>query len=278
MSAPISVLVLTLNEEKNLEACLQTFTWTDDVIVLDSGSTDRTRQIAEAAGARVFTRQFDDWSSHQNWAVRNLPFRNGWVYYTDADERMTPELQCELTAIATAGSTSCVAYRVRFKNMFLGRWIRRASMYPVWVLRFFRPDKVGWERLVNPVAVVEGTEGKLMGHFEHYSFNNGFNAWFEKHNNYSSGEARELLRGLTARITWRALFGADAASRRKALKAVAYRVPFRPFLVLFYLYFVRGGWLEGMAGFRYCLLRFIYEYMIDMKVLEARRAGEGMSL
>ncbi len=178
----ISILVLTLNEEINLPRCLESVSWSDDIVVLDSGSTDRTVEIAEAAGARVVYRKLEDWSEHQNWAVTAIPFKHRWVYYTDADEVVTPELRQELQVIARAPDTAAVAYRVRFKNQFMGRWLRWSSLYPTWVLRFFRPEKVRWERKVNPVPVVDGPEGRLAGHFLHYSFNKGLNAWFEKHN------------------------------------------------------------------------------------------------
>src|SRR5207249_1775242 len=87
----ISVLILTLNEEENLPRCLESLSWSDDIHVLDSFSTDRTVQIARAAGARVEQRAFDNWAAHQNWALKNIPFKHPWVYYSDADERVTPE-------------------------------------------------------------------------------------------------------------------------------------------------------------------------------------------
>jgi glycosyltransferase involved in cell wall biosynthesis len=136
----ISILVLTLNEEINLPRCLESVSWSDDIVVLDSGSTDRTVEIAEAAGARVVYRKLEDWSEHQNWAVTAIPFKHRWVYYTDADEVVTPELRQELQVIARAPDTAAVAYRVRFKNQFMGRWLRWSSLYPTWVLRFFRPE------------------------------------------------------------------------------------------------------------------------------------------
>src|ERR1700683_3272788 len=97
----VSVLILTLNEESNIGACLDTLGWSDDVVVLDSMSIDTTRAIAEQRGARVVERRFDDWSSHQNWAVANIPFRHPWVLYLDADERCEGILQDEILRRAT---------------------------------------------------------------------------------------------------------------------------------------------------------------------------------
>jgi hypothetical protein len=274
----LSVLILTLNEELNLPKCLASVSWSDDIVVLDSFSTDRTVEIAKAAGARVLHRRFDNWSCHQNWAVRSIEFKHPWVYYSDADECVTPELAGELLSIAGSGAGGPVAYRVRFKNIFMGRWIRHSSLYPTWVLRFFRPDKVHWERLVNPVAVVDGPEGRLQGHFEHYSFNKGLAEWFAKHNLYSSDEARELIRTVAGTMDWQGLISQDPAQRRKAMKSLAYRMPLRPVLVFSYLYFFRLGLLDGVPGLTYCRLRAMFEYMVDLKVKELKRKEKGLAL
>jgi glycosyltransferase involved in cell wall biosynthesis len=266
----VSILVLTLNEELNLPGCLKSVAWSDDIVVLDSYSSDRTLEIAAEFGARVFQRTFDDCSSHQNWAVENIPFRNEWVYYTDADERVTEDLKQELLAIANDPSCQYVAYRVRFKNFFMGRWNKRTSLYPTWVLRFFKPGSVRWERLTNPVAIVDGDVGCLSAHFEHYSFNKGMADWFRKHNAYSSDEAQELLKSRIRGVDWPSLWSGNAAVRRKALKELAFHLPFRPLLVFTYLYFFRMGFLEGIPGLHYCCLRSIYEYMIDIKVAELK--------
>ncbi len=273
-----SVLILTLNEEMNLLKCLESVCWSDDVVVLDSFSTDRTVEIARAAGVKVVQRRFDTWSCHQNWAVRHIEFKHRWVYYSDADETVTPELADELRSIAGNGAGGPVAYRVRFKNIFMGRWIRHSSLYPTWVLRFFQPDKVRWERRVNPVAVVDGPEGRLHAHFEHYSFNKGLAQWFAKHNLYSSDEAQELIRTVEESMDWRGLISPDPAQRRKAMKSLAYRVPLRPALVFSYLYFVRLGLLDGVPGLTYCRLRAMFEYMVDLKVKELKRKEKGLAL
>lgn len=272
----ISVLILTLNEEVNLPGCLESVAWSDDIVVFDSFSADRTAEIAKAAGARVVQRKFDNWASHQNWAVENIPFKYPWVYYSDADERATPELATELQSIARDGCREEVAYRVRFRNMFMGRWIRRSSLYPTWVLRFFRPEYVRWQRLVNPVPVVTGKEGKLQSHFEHYSFNKGMTEWVQKHNLYSQNEAHELIKTVQQGVNWKSLFSEHAASRRKALKELAFHVPYRPLLVFCYLYFFRLGFLDGVPGLTYCRLRSMYEYMIDLKVRELQRKEKGL--
>ena len=248
-------------------------------MVLDSFSTDRTVEIARAAGARLFQHKFDNWSSHQNWAAQNIPFKHPWVYYSDADEVVTEDLASELVTVAADSSRQEVAYRLRFKNMFFGHWLRHSSLYPTWVLRFFRPEKVRWERLVNPVAVVDGPVGKLRGHFLHYSFRKGIVAWYEKHNSYSAMEAKEALKVLAHRtVPWRDLLSHDRARRRAAWKDLSFRVPCRATLIYLYLMFVRAGVLDGPAGWRYCRMRSHYEYMIQLKVKEAQLREAGLHI
>ena len=267
----VSILILTLNEEINLPRCLASVSWSDDIVVLDSYSTDNTVAIAEAAGARVVQRRFDNWSTHQNWALENIEFKHPWVYYSDADEVVTDELRRELLQIAGA-SEEYVAYRLRYKNYFMGRWIKHCGVYPTWVLRFFRPGAVRFKRLVNPVPVVDGSEGKLRSHFLHYSFNKGLDAWFEKHNKYSRDEALESLRSLTSgRMDWSGLLSRDPARRRVTLKELSFRMPFRPTVRFLYMYLLRLGILDGLPGLMYCRLLATYEFMIVAKMAEIRR-------
>lgn len=276
----LSILVLTLNEEGNLAGCLQSVKWSDDIVVLDSFSTDRTVKIAEEMGARVVQRRFDNWSAHQNWAVRNIQFKHPWVYYSDADEIVPSELRDEMLAVTSDSSATSVAYRLRYKNFFCDRWIKHCGIYPVWVLRLFRPDKIHWERLVNPVPVIQGVEGRLEHHFHHYSFNKGLEAWFAKHNRYSSQEAEEGIKTITNGFDdWAGLFGLwDGSRRRRALKELAFRLPFRPTLRFLYMYLLRLGFLDGWAGLTYCRLLSFYEYMIVLKTreLELQQRERGM--
>ncbi|MGH8503222.1 MAG: glycosyltransferase family 2 protein [Gammaproteobacteria bacterium] len=269
----VSVLILTLNEERNLAACLKSVAWSDDIVVFDSYSKDRTVEIAESAGARVVQREFDDWASHQNWALKNIEFKNPWVYYSDADEIVTNELRDELIEVSERKNDQHVAYRVRYRNYFMGRWIRHASMYPVWVMRFFRPECVHWERIVNPTPVIDGITGKLQGHFQHFSFNKGLEEWIEKHNRYSTQEAIESLRSLNAGIDDRkGIFAVgDPARQRQALKELSFRLPCRPLLRFLYMYVWRRGFLDGRPGLTYCRLLAMYEYMIVLKMKEIER-------
>ena len=273
----ISVLILTYNEELNLPACLESVKWSDDVVVLDSFSTDRTVEIAKAAGARVYQRAFDNERNQRAYSL-SLPFKYGWVYNPDADEVTTPQLAREIQEIARDPSRPEVAYRVRFKVMFRGRWIKYSSLYPTWVVRLLRPDRVTFEREINLRYVLDGPEGFLRHHFEHYTFRRGLFHWFDKHNTYSTLEAREATQALARPIDWKSIFSLGSLNRRAALKDLSFRVRFRGLLVWLYLMFLRGGILDGPAGWTYCRLRSDYEYLIELKIRELRRNAQGLSL
>jgi hypothetical protein len=273
-----SALILTLNEEINLGACLESLRWCDDVVVLDSGSTDATVELARSCGARVVTRAFDDWSSHQNWAVANIEFRHPWVLYLDADERCPPHLRDEVLTRARPDAPQA-AFRVRRKDYFMGRWLKHAQLYPTWIVRLFRPRQIRYERLVNPVAVVDGSTGELEAHIVHYPFSHGVAHWIARHNRYSDLEAMEATKmrtGGTPIAT--GLRSDDPNVRRRALKELFSRMPARPIAKFAYCYFWRRGFLDGRAGFTYATLQAIYEYMIDCKRAELKRRELGLPL
>lgn len=274
----ISVLILTLNEESNLPTCLDTVKWSDDVVVFDSFSTDRTVEIARSQGARVIQREFDNWAAHQNWANENIQFKHQWVFYLDADERMTEGLEQEITGIAGSRTEHRVAFYCGRRNYFMGRWIKHAYP-PSLLMRFFRPQKVRFERLVNPVPVINGPHGYLREMFEHYNFSSGLTKWFDKHNKYSHFEAMEGMKVLHQQdVDYGLLVSRDRALRRKALKNISFRLPCRPLLKFFYFYFVQRGFLDGRPGLTYCIMQSIYEYMIVVKMNELALREEKVRL
>lgn len=266
----ISIFILTLNEAGNIEACLDTVAFADDIVVLDSFSTDETVALAEGKGARVVQRKFDNWASHQNWAMANIVFKHEWVFYLDADERMTPELQQEILAIANDPDETRRGYFCGRTNYFMGREITHCYP-PVPIMRFFQPKQIRYERLVNPIAIIDGETGHLDSRFLHYNFSKGLTEWFDKHNKYSLSEAKEGLKALREEDPDVSLFSKDKALKRVALKNLALRLPGRPFAKFIYLYILRRGFLDGKAGFTYCILQSIYEYLIDLKMWELKR-------
>lgn len=274
----VSIFIQTLNEADNLPGLLDSLDGFDDIVVLDSLSTDATRSIAEARGCRWFERKFDGRGPHQNWAMEHIDFKHRWVFYLDADERMTPELKREIESIAAkwesgewTRDTSPVAYYCGRKNYFRGRWLKHA-MPPGNIMRFFQPPHIRFERLANPVPIVDGQVGYLTEHFLHYNFSKGLREWIERHNRYSSYEATETVKALQNNpVRFGNLFSSDRNTRRLELKNLSFRLPLRPFIKFLYMYILGRGFLDGRAGLTYCTLQAIYEYFIVLKAREIRQ-------
>jgi glycosyltransferase involved in cell wall biosynthesis len=265
----ISILILTKNEQKDLPGCLESVAWSDDVHVYDSLSTDDTVAIATAHGAHVTKRPFDNWSAHQNWGLLNIPFKYPWVFYIDADERVTPELAGALQA-AAQNPGEHVAFRVRRRDFLMGTWLKHVQTSPFY-LRLFRPGKMRYERLVNPVSIADGPVGVVSGYLDHFPFGKGMGHWLERHNSYSSFEAMQIVtdRQKRASFSLRKAFAApDFHERRYHQKELFYRLPLRPGIKFLILYVGKLGFLDGRAGLTYALLQAIYEYFIVLKVRE----------
>lgn len=267
----VSVLILTKNEEQDLPGCLASVIgWCDDVHLFDSFSTDRTVEIARAAGCVITKRKFDNWSAHQNWGLANLPFRHPWVLYIDADERVSPELRDAALAAARADAPES-AFRLRRRDFFLdGTWLKHAQISPFY-LRLFRPSKMRYERLVNPVSIVDGPIGEVGGYLDHYPFSKGVGFWLERHIKYADLEAKTILTNREKQVPYsfkKAFTAKDFTERRFHQKEFFYRLPGRPFIKFFYMMVLRRAFLDGRAGITYATLQSIYEYFIVLKQRE----------
>ncbi|WP_269527017.1 glycosyltransferase family 2 protein [Coraliomargarita parva] len=266
----VSILILTYNETVNIVDCLESVAFSDDVVVLDSESSDSTAEIARDFGATVLTRAFDNYAAQRNYGLAHN-FKYEWVLMLDADERVPDDFFAELECVSELENNPVTLYRMRRKDMFMGRWLKRSSGYPTWFGRLFRKGKVRVEREINEEYYTDGEIGLLEGHLIHYPFNKGIAYWLERHNRYSSMEAVKLSDERKEPVVWTNFLSKDPMLRRKAFKAFAYRMPFRPFLTFCFLYFVKLGFLDGKAGFHFSLMRAFYEYMISLKIRELHR-------
>jgi glycosyltransferase involved in cell wall biosynthesis len=275
----ISILILTKNEQQDLPGALASVAGIngdehDDIHVFDSGSTDRTHEIARAAGASLTIRPFDNWAAHQNWGLANIPFRYPWVFYLDADERVTTELRLSLAA-AVANPHDNVAFRIQRRDFFEGTWLKHVQTSPFY-MRLFRPEKMRYERLVNPLSIPDGPVGQLTGYLDHYPFSKGVGYWLDRHNKYATFEAEQILANRQANAAEgnrdfsiaAAFTERDFHRRRYHQKELFYRLPARPVLKFLVLYIGKRGFLDGRAGLRYSILQSIYEYMIVLKTGE----------
>lgn len=268
----ISILVLTLNEENNLPDCLSTVKWSDDIHVLDSYSSDRTPEIAEQYGAKVWFRKFDSFSQHQNWALENIPFKHPWVFYFDADERVTPELAAAMQR-AVENPQDNVAFRVQRRDFFLGTWLKHVQM-TAFFDRLFRPEKMRYERLGHCISKPDGPVATITGYLDHYPFSKGMTDWVNRHNFYSTQEAQQILTNSSAGKTasLRAIFfERDLHERRRNLKELYYKMPGRPLIKFLVMYFLKRGFMDGAAGFTYSALIGFYEFLIVLKTAEQRQ-------
>ncbi len=266
-----SVVILTLNEERDLPACLASAVASDDIVVLDSGSTDRTIEVAHAAGARTFTRRFDNFAGQRNHAQAHIPFRHPWVFHLDADERFTPELVAECRA--NAARTDVDGFFVAPKMLWEGRWLPRCTDFPTYQARFvrapeFRFIQVGHGQREAP----EMRMGRLQANYLHELASGGEAEWLEKHRRYARAEAKAHLATAGEPPSVVDLLGGPPLARRRALKRLSYRMPCRPLLRFAYQYFLRGGFLDGAAALRYCRLLARYERFAVEELRQLQRA------
>jgi glycosyltransferase involved in cell wall biosynthesis len=284
MPVPVSFLIPIRNERANLPRCLAAIEqWSDDILVVDSNSTDGSQAIAERYGARVFQFPFNGiWPKKKNWALETLPFRHEWVFILDADEVLPPETEAELAAIIALGDAAYQGYWINRRFMFLGQWLRHAY-YPNWNLRFFQHRLGRYERLIQGATqsgdnevhehiIIQGKTGRLKSEMDHYAFPT-IDVFVEKHNRYSNWEARLEVEG--------ALQEADSAPQAwrirffRTLKRFSQQLPFRPTMRFLYVYLFQRGFLDGIPGYYFARLHGFYEFMSVAKAAELKRQRRG---
>jgi glycosyltransferase involved in cell wall biosynthesis len=274
----VSALILTLNEERNLQNCISSLSWCDDIVVLDSYSLDGTEQIAKDAGVRFFQRSFDDYATQRNYGLNKIKYKHPWLLMVDADEVVTESLANEIIKTVNSGEACIALYYMRRKDYFQGQWIKHSSGYPTWFGRLLRIGNVIVHRPINEEYHTEGEKGHLREHLLHYPFNNGLNRWIEKHNRYSKMEAELIVNSKKNKLIWKDIMNRDPIARRKTIKSIVYRIPGRPLMIFLALYILRGGFLDGKAGLSFCLLKAFYEFLISCKVQEIKMMKTGKAL
>ena len=281
---PVSLLIPAKNEEANLPACLESLSRADEVFVVDSQSSDRSVELAQEYGATVVQFHFDGrWPKKKNWSLENLPFRHEWVLIVDCDERIPPELWEEIEAAIQ--NSAYDGYYLNRKVFFLGTWIRHGGRYPDWNLRLFKHKKGRYENLkteeirntgdneVHEHVILEGASGYLKNDMLHIDFRDIYH-WLERHNRYSNWEARVYLNLLNSKEesgTIGASLWGNAVQRKRFLKKLWVRLPFKPTLRFILFYIIQLGFLDGKAGYIYGRLLSQYEYQIGVKVYELQK-------
>ncbi|HXQ42509.1 MAG TPA: glycosyltransferase family 2 protein [Candidatus Udaeobacter sp.] len=267
----LSVVLLAFNSEATLGATLASARLvSDDIHVVDSGSADKTLEIAAAAGARIVQHPFENYGRQRNWAIDNLPLKYGWQLHLDADERLTPELAQRINALAAGFPAGTDGYFIPRLTYFLGRPIRHGGMYPIWHMRLFRNGKGRCEdrkydqhfRCDGPTTEIDAAmiDDVRMSLSE----------WTARHNRWADAEADELLNPSETGVIAGRLAG-DPVQRKRALRGGYNRAPLflRAFGLFFYRYVLRLGFLDGMPGLIFFVLQtFWFRFLVDAKIYE----------
>lgn len=280
--ANIEFLILTKDEEINLPHTLDALLpWAGRVHIVDSESTDATRDIAERYNeefpgkVNVVVQPWLGYAKQKNWALDNLPFESDWVFIVDADEIVLPELRDELLAVAARNPDDVkeAGFYINRYFIFLGKRIRHCGYYPSWNLRFFKRGKARYEeREVHEHMIVDGEEGYLKGHMEHND-RRGLEVYMAKHNRYSTLEAREIYDVMTGRAEESEHLDAkllgNSLQRRRWIKHVLYpKLPAKWLARFLWMYILKLGFLDGLTGLRFCLFIAAYELLISLKLVE----------
>jgi glycosyltransferase involved in cell wall biosynthesis len=283
---PLSVVILTHNEERNLPDCLGSLAGLDcEIFVVDSGSTDCTREIALAAGAKLAEHPFENYAAQRNWAQRNLPIESDWLLHLDADERLTAELCDEIAALFTPENSHRLekidGFMLRKRTIFLGRWIKHGAHYPSYHLRLFRKSHGACEkRLYDQHFIVNGKIVTLERDYLDVICAD-IDTWLTRHMRWAELEARQLMQQKdNGRRVHADPFGNSIERKRWLRNGVYNRAPLfvRALLYWFYRYILRLGFLDGKEGFIFHFLQGLwFRLLVDIK-LDRLRRPDGTSL
>lgn len=266
----ITVIILTKNEEKNIEEAVASAKQiADRIIVVDSGSTDQTLEIAQKNGAETY---FHEWSTHArqfNWALDNCNIQTEWVFRLDADERITPELAQEIIEKMNHDTGAFDGYEMRWRVYFMDKWIRHGGTHKPYFLRLFRYGKGRVEdKIMDEHIRVDGTVEKLKGDLLHYDYK-GLDAWLNKHIWYSQLELN-LYKGVYAN-------GGELSGVQQQKRGFYYKLPLfvRARLYYWYRYYAQLGFLDGKEGKIFIYFQaYWYRFLVDAKIVEIENGAK----
>jgi glycosyltransferase involved in cell wall biosynthesis len=273
----LSAIILTRNEEANLPNCLASLqTLNAEIFIVDSGSNDRTVEIAKKAGCQVFDHPFENQAKQLNWALQNIPIKTPWIVRLDADERLTPELAEELQQTLPTPPKEVTGYQVKRRVFFMGKWIRHGGYYPTWLLRVWRTGIGTCEQRWMDEHIVL-SQGKIanLNHDIIDENQKGLSFWVDKHNRYADREVKDLLTiALEPDDPLLKKGQLSQASQRRWVKTNLYaRSPLflRAFLYFLMRYTIGLGFLDGIEGLIFHFLQgFWYRFLVDAKIYELR--------
>jgi glycosyltransferase involved in cell wall biosynthesis len=273
---PISVIILTYNEEDNIEKCLKSvYSWTDEVFIVDSFSTDKTLEIVKKYTDKIYQHEFTNYSEQRNWAQKNLPLKNELVFHIDADEWVTDGLKKELFKIFQKGEFKRYdGFLISRKTIFYGKWIKHGGHFPRYHLRIFKKHKGRCEkREYDQHFIVEGNIKKLKSVIVN-DLTQEISEFIKKHLKWAKFEAETIVREKQGEIV--PSFKGNPVQKMRWLRKNIYgKMPLfiRPFLYFFYRYFIRLGFLDGVEGLIFHFIQgFWFRFMVDVKIWEMKKA------
>ncbi len=274
-SVPVSVVVLTLNEEPNIRRCLASVGWADQVVVVDSGSTDETVTVAKSMGAEVVDLPWLGFSAQRDYALRLPLLRHDWVDFPDADEWVSPQLAAEI-AVKLA-DPQCAGFAHRLRLVFMGTWIRHCGWYSgSWRLLVLDRRYATYDgNLIGERPRVNGRIRRLDNDIVDED-RKGLAAWLRKHVWYAEldSEQRRGAASLRERMRLVRQSGSGRPLARGILKELVFPVvPGKPVVLFLYMYIARLGFLDGIEGLRFCVYHAWYEMSVAALQAEARRRG-----
>jgi len=266
----ISVIILTKNEERDLPACLDSLSWCDDVHVLDSGSTDKTIDIAKNAGAKIAFNPFESFGKQRNFALDHITILHPWILFLDADEIVTGKFHAAMIDAVSNAGEDIAGFYCCWKMMLEDQWLKHCDNFPKWQFRLMKLGKARFTDFGHGQKEdqVTGQILYLKEPYLHYGFSKGWFQWIERHNRYSTQEA---VARLNSRPPFKNIFSGHGSIRNPALKSWLSRVPGWPLLRFLQAYFLSLGFLEGKPGFIYCVNMAYYEFLIKIKMREFKR-------
>jgi len=265
----ISVIILTKNEENDLPRCLDSLRWTDDVHIVDSGSTDATLAIARKYNAKISVNPFVSFGVQRNWSLDHCDLKYNWILFLDADEVANEEFVKAAKQAATEAAETTAGYYCCWKQIYEERWLKRCDSFPKWQFRLMRQGRARFTDFGHgqKEADVKGTLEYLSAPYDHHGLSKGIGHWLDRHNRYATLEAAARL---DAPVNFRDVFSAHGSTRNKALKPIVSRVPGWPMIRFLITYVLRLGFLEGRPGFVYCANLAYYEFLIRIKMREQK--------
>ena len=279
----ISVLILTFNEEKHIKRCIESLVpFVSDIFIVDSFSSDATVQIAESLGAKVYQNRWINYANQFQWGLDNCPIETEWIMRMDSDEFILPELISEISDKVSNLDNEVSGIFIKRRVQFMGRWIKHGGYYPTWLLRIWKYKKgkieERWmdEHIKLDSGIVTYFENDLVDENR-----NDLTWWTNKHNNYSTREAVDILNTIHKFKKYDEVepkFLGTQEQRKRKFKHLYARMPLfvRPFIYFIWRYFLKLGFLDGMQGLIWHFLQgFWYRFLVDAKIYEIyQKAGK----